>query len=118
MCCFSVASPGWFWQRLFGPEVQVSGTNIFVRMSRPGMQGLAYGMNLKTPREIAMVLPLPVLPGSGEDAVRFIDLSLHPRMFGELDSLFESVPRGPKSASPLRFNRWPKLVVHELGSFV
>ncbi len=116
MCCFSVGSPG-FWKQLFTPKVHVSSTNIFARMLDGGVQALAYGMDLKTSREIAMVLPLPVVQGSGEAAVRFIDLSPHPRMFVELASLFEVMAPQSKGGSPLRFSR-SKLVVHDIGSFV
>ena len=72
MCCFSVGSPGWFLQRLLAPRVHVSKTNIFARMIAPGVQALAYGMNLSSAREVAMILPLPVVPESGEQAVTFV----------------------------------------------
>jgi hypothetical protein len=116
MCCFSVWSPGGFIARLFTPKVRVSQTNIFARMVRPGSQVLAYGMNLSTTIEVAMVLPLPVAIGSGEDAVRFIDLSAHPRMFEDLESLFLMLLARKKSGGPRLFV--PKLVVHEVGSFI
>jgi hypothetical protein len=118
MCCFSVASPGSLIMRLFTPKVHVSSTSIFVRMLEPGVQALAYGMDLKTALEVAMVLPVPVVPGSGESALRFVDLSPHPRMFSELAELFE-VSMGQPKGGPLRFSSQQRqLAVHDIGAFV
>ncbi len=92
MCCFSVASPiGWAARlvRAFTPPVHVSATNIFARMVAPGSQVLAYGMNLDTKQPVAMILPLPVVVGSGEDAVTFISLEKQPHMFERFHALFE-----------------------------
>jgi hypothetical protein len=116
MCCFSVRTPTGLISRWFAPKIRVSRTNIFARMVGPGAQGLAYGMDLSTTSEIAMVLPLPVTPGSGEDAVRFVDLSADPRMFDDLRHLFEimaSAKRGRTRAAHAK-----ALVVHDVGSFV
>jgi hypothetical protein len=119
MCCFSVASPvGWI-ERLFPPRVHVSKTNIFARMIAPGVQGLAYQMNLKAAREIAMVLPLPVVPGSGEDAVTFVDLHEHSKMFDDLAALFHVLqPLARKGGASRSLSLAPKLVVHKVGSFI
>ena len=119
MCCFSVASPVGWYQRLFPPRVHVSKTNIFARMIAPGVQALAYGMDLDARREVAMVLPLPVARGSGEDAVRFVDLSAHARMFDELGALFHVVQPYRKGGGmrALGFSA-PVLEVHEVGAFV
>jgi hypothetical protein len=119
MCCFSVATPAGWLARLFAPKVHVSRTNIFARMIAPGRQVLAYGMDLETTRELAMVLPLPVVPGSGDDAVRFIDLSATPRMFDELHALFEFQQVAARSKGGMaRLARQPTLVVHDIGAFV
>lgn len=118
MCCFSVGKPAGWLASLFAKKVHVSKTNIFARMVGPGVQGLAYSMNLRAGREVAMVLPLPVVPGSGDDAVQFIDLHAHAKMFEELHELFYVPPplsrSLPKSAS---FGA-PRLTVHKVGSFV
>lgn len=104
---------------LFARKVHLSQTSIFARMLEPGRQGLAYAMNLDTRLEVAMVLPLPVAPGSGEDAVRFVDLSATPRMFEELASLFEEPPlRTLGLGRALTRAPRPKLVVHDVGAFV
>jgi len=119
MCCFSFPTPASLIARLFRRKVRVSRTNIFARALDGERQALAYGMDLRTRVELAMVLPLPVAPGSGEDAVRFIDLSKHPRMFDELRELFEGPEILPKSRGlRLQLRQAPKLVVHDIGSFV
>ncbi len=43
-----------------------------------------------------MVLPIPVTPGSDEQAVRFINFEDYPDFFGDLDALF---PRGEAPAA-------------------
>ena len=120
MCCFSVATPVSFVGRLFAPRVHVSKTNIFARMIAPGVQALAYGMNLDSSRAVAMILPLPVVPGSGDDALKFVSLEKHPKMFEDLAELF-SPPMQPlarKGGFSLDLSIAPKLVVHEIGAFV
>lgn len=119
MCCFSVQTPAGLLARWFPPKVHVSATNIFARMIAPGIQALAYGMNLETEQEVAMVLPLPVMPGAGEDAVKFVDLAAHPKMFEKLAQLFDVPPPQSRSmggVAALSFQ--PTLVVHKIGSFI
>jgi len=119
MCCFSVGAPVGLLARLFAPRVHVSATNIFARMIAPGVQALAYGMNLTAAREVAMILPLPVVPGSGEDAVKFVSLEQHPRMFDDLAQLFElGAPLARKGGPALRFAPQATLVVHAIGAFI
>lgn len=120
MCCFSVATPIGLVARLFARPVHVSATNIFARMIAPGVQALAYGMNLDTRAPVAMVLPLPVVPGSGDGAVTFIDLSKQPQMFAHLAALFEIMPpqAARKGGFSLPLPRPKTLVVHKVGSFV
>lgn len=68
----------------------VSATNIFAR--RDGVrQLLVYSMEFAATEELAMVLPLPVPPGSEEGAVEFIDLSAYPEFFGDLRAAFPMV---------------------------
>lgn len=119
MCCFSVATPLGLFARLFQRPVRVSGTNIFARMLAPGVQGVAYSMNLATRAPVAMVLPLPVAPGAGEDAVAFVDLSAEPGMFDQLRGLFEFAQPAARKGG-VAFPRLPRktLVVHRVGRFV
>jgi hypothetical protein len=116
MCCFTVATPVGLVARWFARPVHVSGTTIFARMVEPGRQALAYAMRLEVRSELAMVLPLPVAPGSGEDALRFIDLSGDEdrALFEDLAELF--VAPQPKSRSLV--SRTQGLTVHRVGAFV
>ena len=102
MCCFSQ------------PIEKVSGTSIFARMDGE-RQVLAYQMHLETARDVAMVLPLPVLPGRGDDALTFVNLSGIPELFGSLDSCFGEIKR-TRSPGPAAAGR-PTLKVHKVGSF-
>ena len=108
MCCFS--------QRV----VAVSGTNIFARSSGGLKQLLVYSMTLNSKEELAMILPIPVAPGKGENAVRFIDLKGYPNFFTDLATAFlppATRTQGMKSASavPLGMER---LAVVQVGDFV
>jgi hypothetical protein len=105
MCCFSRSVP------------HVSQTRIFARPVRDGRQRLAYAMRLVTREDVAMILPLPVPPGSAENAVRFIDLSALPKFFESLERGFprpqpQSYAFGPPAAGPVA-----PLVVHDVGQF-
>ena len=71
MCCFS------------GPVRSVSATDIFARSEADGRQSLVYSMRLDAERDVAMVLPLPVAAGTGEDGVRFVDLSAYEDFFAD-----------------------------------
>src|SRR6187551_2254101 len=116
MCCFSIPTPKSLAQRLLQQRVRVSATKIFARMTAPGVQALAYSMSFESAKDVAMILPLPVRPNSGEDAVRFIDLHAHARIFEDLADLFEEpVSRSmPKSRSVAA----QTLKVHKVGSFI
>jgi hypothetical protein len=100
-----------------GKVSEVSNTRIFARMVAAARQGLVYAMNVDTPTEVAMVLPLPVVIGSAEDAVKFIDLSKFPNFFSSLDRGFTrsdsgADPFGGPAPAPLG-----ELKVHQVGSF-
>lgn len=105
MCCFS------------GKVVKVWGTRIFARM-RGERQVLVYQMGLSAAGDLAMILPLPVAPGSGVDAVRFTDLSAYPEFFEDLERSFLGTTMlasrgGFLAPASIR----PPLVVHQVGSF-
>jgi len=86
-------------------------------MREPGVQTLVYSMSLESKIDVAMVLPLPVVPGSGEDAATFIDLSKHHTMFQELEALFDDVPtNGMWRGGPAPQAK--KLIVHDVGAFI
>ena len=101
-----------------GKVKEVSNTRIFARMVAPARQGLVYAMHVDTPAEVAMVLPLPVVAGSAEDAVKFIDLSKFPHFFSSLDKGFPSPAGGDPFANSLGPpTRSAPLKVHQVGSF-
>ncbi len=108
MCCFS-------------EEVEeVGDTRIFAGPDQksPDRQVLVYEMSYRAPGALAMVLPLPVPPRPGEDAVEFIDLSSYPDFFADLerggpfravDDDLELLLGGDEPE--------PRLVVHDVGDF-
>jgi hypothetical protein len=102
MCCFS-------------QPVEVSHTQIFARMARPGVQILAYQMQFESNDPVAMVLPLPTPAGRGESAVRFISLEDMPKMFDELYALFHPPSRGLGRAKTGSIGA---LAVHIVGDFI
>jgi hypothetical protein len=89
----------------------VSSTRILARIEG-GAQLLAYQMLFESLGDTAMVLPLPVATGAGEQALRFIDLEAFPQLFDYLDLLFPEadavVCSRPASAT---------LAVHDVGAF-
>jgi hypothetical protein len=105
MCCFSQ------------PVELVADTSIFARIVN-GRQFLVYSMRYAAAGELAMVLPLPVPPGSSEDAVRFIDLQGYLDFFEDMSSGFprHSLSRSVASIKSLRVRR-PTLKVHDVGDF-
>lgn len=59
MCCFSLSVQ------------RVANTRIFSRRLDETRQGIAYQMEFAADSDLAMILPLPVVPRSGEEAVKF-----------------------------------------------
>jgi hypothetical protein len=108
MCCFSN-----------GPVLErVSGTQIFARPTERNGQLLAYSMTVAASGALAMILPLPVPPGSPEDALRFINLEGYPDFFDDLNKGFPlpvSRGRGPAPATLMMSGNL--LVVHDVGAF-
>src|SRR5262245_41797857 len=105
MCCFS------------RPVEDVSDTKIFARIGEGVTQYIAYAMSMKAKEDLAMVLPIPVVKGSGEKAVNFINLEKYPKLFDDLWQGFP-LPRaaflgGPFGRPPAAA---PKLEVQSVGS--
>ena len=98
MCCFS-------------REVRkVADTNIFARASKEGRQFLVYSMRLDAPKELAMILPIPVPANSLKEYDRFfLDLK---QGFPEpkADPSRKGVKSPKAAAAPL--------AVVEVGAFV
>jgi hypothetical protein len=109
MCCFS------------RPIQSVTATRIFARGYAFGTererQFIIYSMRLKVAEELAMVLPIPVKPGTGENGVRFINLEGYPNFFEDMEQGFPeraSWSFGCSAKSPVAARA---LVVLEVGSF-
>lgn len=94
MCCFT------------GNVHSVTSTCIFARCADQGRQLLVYSMNMMAGSEVAMVLPIPVPPGSKEDAVRFINLEKDPGFFEQMLRPFV-----------LRGSDQPPIAVQNVGSY-
>lgn len=107
MCCFSK------------PIRHVGGTRIFARRAGPVAQFLAYAMEVELDEPLAMILPIPVPPGSADDAVRFLDLSGYPDFFEELDASFPPMMLAATQSfgPPSRAAVVPPLEVHRVGDF-
>lgn len=95
-------------------QVEVRSTRIFARALEE-RQLLVYQMYLDTREPAAMILPIPIAPGAGEDAVEFRDLSRLPHLFDSMKGGFEPLMRAPERAAGLSA---PRLAVHQVGSFV
>src|SRR5947209_4846454 len=96
------------------PVVSVSQTNIFARHGAPGRQFIVYSLKLGAREDVAMVLPIPVRPRSGETAVRFINLEGYPRFFEDLHTPFDPVAL---SGGGFGGARGSGLAVVDVGSF-
>jgi hypothetical protein len=71
-----------------GPVASVAATRIFARLDERGRQWLVYSMRVDAPDDVAMVLPVPVAAGAGENALEFIDLRDYPTFFADLEEAF------------------------------
>jgi len=103
MCCFT------------GNVQNVNRTRIFARLGTDGMQGLIYQMSLETKDEVAMVLPLPVKQGSGENALKFVNLEAYPKIFNDLSAGFPQAKEVIVEGYSLA--RQPKLAVVSVGAY-
>lgn len=107
MCCFTA-------------EVEkISDTSIFAR-SLGSRQIIVYSMAYAAASDLAMVLPIPVLAGAAEDALRFINLEDCPDFFGELRAGFMQDTGDLGSVGDMLGGRATEvraLRVHEVGNF-
>lgn len=106
---------------LFSQSVRsVSQTKILARaLASSQRQLLVYSMRLDADQDLAMVLPIPVPPGSAEDAVRFVNMQDCPSFFTYVDALFPQEQELTRSFGfqPQSLGAAPKLVVHDVGDF-
>lgn len=105
---------------MFSQEVEhVGSTRIFVADTGHGVHATAYQMAFSAPEPVAMILPVPVLKGTGDDAITFVDLGGYDSFFDDLARCF---PR-PRSAGRIGYgtdDTFPMglLTVHEVGDYV
>jgi hypothetical protein len=101
------------------PVEHVSSTNIFARATIRGTQMLVYAMTLSAREELAMVLPLPTLPGAPENAVRFINLERYAHYFDDMRKGFPETRFAPMAFGGVASGHVPEtpLVVHDVGAF-
>ncbi|GEP41224.1 hypothetical protein [Brevifollis gellanilyticus] len=107
MCCFS------------GTQLvqSVSKTRIFGRQEKK-LQHLIYSMSIVASDAVAMVLPVPVVPGGPDDAMKFADFSGYPKVFDDLELGFRppvTVYRGSPAALPALPK--PVLEVKQVGAY-
>ena len=106
MCCFS------------RPVRSVTETTIFCRLDGQGRQLTAYAMRLNAPENLAMILPIPAEPGSGEKAIEFIDLQFYRNFFDHLNLGFpDSMPKSYAESFGAATNKRAALEVKRVGSF-
>ena len=91
----------------FSQPVDVSDTLIFARIEGP-RQYLVYKMVFSSDEDLAMILPIPVSTGSGEDAVSFISMEDHPDFFNMLSVLFPTLEEEDEAEMYLLKTRWQK----------
>lgn len=105
MCCFS------------GFVDDVHNTKIFARLNGKE-QLLVYSMTFSSAEDVAMVLPLPVVPDSPESAVRFINLEGYTDFFSDMATLFPAEDAAAADAySFLSLDEAPVLEVCQVGAF-
>lgn len=103
------------------PVESVSNTKIFARLGDGDWQHLVYQMNFASQRDNAIILPLPVQPGVGEqDGLKFVSLKHYENFFQDMQRGFPIVlPDAPgRSRSFSNSVDSPKLAVREVGDFV
>jgi hypothetical protein len=101
---------------LSGAIKGISGTSIFVNDLGRGVHGTVYEMSIDTAHPVAMILPVPVLQGSGEDALRFVNLKEYPDFFKDMKMLFPTMLAGSRGGVASGDSR--TLKVHDVGDFI
>ena len=102
MCCFTK------------PVERVEQTRIYAR-AEGAQQLVVYELKLQASEDLAMVLPIPIAMGSGDRAVKFVDLTSSPTFFAGLAYAFreQELELQAKSRGPAPQG----LAVHQVGAF-
>lgn len=96
----------------------ISNTSIFVSDLGRGVHCTVYEMKVDTRVPVAMILPVPILQGQGEDALKFVNLQGYPDFFKDMEKLYPvpktlgvvGVAGGFRSRNPLK--------AHDVGDFI
>src|SRR5688572_8082826 len=72
------------------PFQSAASTSLFARSLPEGRQVVVCELFLEAREDVAMILPIPVKPGSGEKAVQFVDLSGYRAMMEDVERAFPS----------------------------
>jgi hypothetical protein len=100
-----------------GPVEEVAATSIYACEVERNVHAIAYRMQVQNRSAVAMILPVPVLHGSGDEALTFVDLSGYDDFFDDLAICAwprgRAVSFGEEDLAPQA-----RLTVHEVGDFV
>lgn len=99
------------------PIQDIASTNIFANDLGRGVHGTVYSMEIETRVPVAMLLPVPVLQGSGDDALKFVDLSNYPDFFEDMDELFPEMYLSMSRSIGSPAMKVKSLQVHQVGAF-
>ncbi len=104
--------------------LKIGNTRIFARHTKQGKQAIVYSFSITSKTSAAMILPLPVVQGSGEDALNFIDMSDYPDFFDDIDSVcrpeYQHIEEYTNLDDMLECGEGEeisKLIVHDVGDY-
>ncbi len=103
------------------PVESVTETRIFARSLPEGRQVLVYRMKLSAKKDVAMILPIPVKPASGDKAVQFVDLARYPTMLWDMEALFpeqdQYLSPAAEAVNPFASGGDEPLAVENVGAY-
>jgi hypothetical protein len=99
------------------PVRDVAATSLFACEVEAGVHGTAYSMQVQNPTPVAMILPVPVLRDTGDDALTFLDLGGYDDFFDDLAACANPPSRAVGSGKGYQTPP-ARLKVHEVGDYV